>query len=60
MAKKTITVASTASEKLKALQSAMSKIEKDFGKGSIMKMGDQQIEHVEVVPSGSIGLWTYH
>ena len=56
MAKKTITVASSASEKLKALQSAMSKIEKDFGKGSIMKMGDQQIEHVEVVPSGSIGL----
>ena len=56
MAKKTITVASSAAEKLKALQSAMSKIEKDFGKGSIMKMGDQQIEHVEVVPSGSIGL----
>ena len=43
MAKKTITVASSAAEKLKALQSAMSKIEKDFGKGSIMKMGDQQI-----------------
>ena len=43
-------------EKLKALQAAMSKIEKDFGKGSIMRMGDEQIEHVDVIPSGSIGL----
>ena len=34
----------------------MSKIEKDFGKGSIMRMGDEQIENVEVIPSGSIGL----
>jgi len=44
------------SEKLKALQAAMSKIEKDFGKGSIMRMGDEQIENVEVIPTGSIGL----
>ena len=42
--------------KLKALQAAMSKIEKDLGKGSIMRMGDEQIENVEVIPSGSIGL----
>lgn len=42
--------------KLKALQAAMSKIEKDFGKGSIMRMGDESIEQVEVIPSGSIGL----
>ena len=42
--------------KLKALQAAMSKIEKDFGKGSIMKMGDEQIENVEVVSTGSIAL----
>ena len=42
--------------KLKALQAAMSKIEKDFGKGSIMRMGDEQIENVEVIPTGSIGL----
>ena len=42
--------------KLKALQAAMSKIEKDFGKGSIMKLGDEHIENVEVVPTGSIGL----
>lgn len=45
-----------ASDKLKALQAAMDKIEKSFGKGSIMKMGDDHIEEVEVIPSGSIGL----
>ena len=44
------------SEKLKALQAAMSKIEKDFGKGSIMKLGDENVENVEVIPTGSIGL----
>ena len=43
-------------EKLKALQAAMSKIEKDFGKGSIMRMGEEKIENVEVIPTGSIGL----
>ena len=43
-------------EKMKALQAAMAKIEKDFGKGSIMRMGDEQIEHVDVIPTGSIGL----
>ena len=42
--------------KLKALQAAMSKIEKDFGKGSIMKLGDDSIESVDVIPTGSIGL----
>ena len=36
-------------EKLKALQAAMSKIEKDFGKGSIMKLGDEHIEQVDVL-----------
>lgn len=44
------------SEKLKALQAAMDKIEKNFGKGSIMKMGDEIVEQVEVIPTGSIGL----
>ena len=44
------------SEKLKALQIAMAKIEKDFGKGSIMMMNDDNIEHVDVIPTGSIGL----
>ena len=43
-------------QKLKALQSALSKIEKDFGKGSIMRMGEEKIENVEVIPTGSIGL----
>ena len=43
-------------EKLKALQAAMDKIEKIFGKGSIMKMGDESVEQVEVIPTGSIGL----
>lgn len=44
------------SEKLKALQASMDKIEKAFGKGSIMKMGDEAIEVMEVIPTGSIGL----
>ena len=43
-------------DKLKALQAAMSKIEKDFGKGAIMRMGDKQIEDVEVISTGSIAL----
>ena len=43
-------------EKLKALQAAMDKIEKSFGKGSIMKLGDERIQDVEVIPTGSIGL----
>ena len=42
--------------KLKALQAAMSKIEKDFGKGSIMRMDDDHVENVDVIPTGSIGL----
>lgn len=44
------------SEKLKALQAATDKIEKSFGKGSIMKLGDESIENVEVISTGSIGL----
>ena len=44
------------SEKLKALQAAMAKIEKDFGKGSIMKLGEEKIDNIEVIPSGSIAL----
>jgi recombination protein RecA len=43
-------------EKLKALQLTLDKIEKTYGKGSIMKMGDEAIEEVEVIPSGSIAL----
>ena len=43
-------------QKMKALQAALSKIEKDFGKGSIMKLGEEKIENVDVIPTGSIGL----
>ena len=43
-------------QKLKALQAAMAKIEKDYGKGAIMRMGEEKIENVEVIPTGSIGL----
>ncbi len=43
-------------EKAKALQAAMDKIEKSYGKGSIMKMGDEKIENIEVIPTGSIAL----
>ena len=44
------------SEKLKTLQAAMDKIEKNFGKGSIMKLGDDSFEDIDVIPSGSVGL----
>lgn len=43
-------------EKLKALQSALEKIEKSYGKGSVMKLGDDRIQEVDVIPSGSIAL----
>ena len=44
------------SEKLKALKAAMEKIEKDFGKGSIMKLGEERIDNIQVIPTGSIAL----
>ena len=43
-------------EKLKALQVAMDKIDKSFGRGSIIKLGDDKVENVEVIPTGSIAL----
>jgi recombination protein RecA len=43
-------------EKLKALQLAMDKIEKDHGKGTIMKMGDSKVEDIPVISTGSVGL----
>jgi recombination protein RecA len=42
------------SEKMKAMQLAVGKIEKDFGKGSIMKLGDKIVQDVPVISSGSI------
>ncbi|MGI6073659.1 MAG: recombinase RecA [Fermentimonas sp.] len=44
------------SEKMKALRLAMEKIEKTYGKGSIMKMGDEKIDDIPVISTGSIGL----
>ena len=43
-------------DKLKALQAAMDRIEKNFGKGAIMKLGDENIQQIEVIPTGSLGL----
>ncbi|AUN13500.1 recombinase A [[Clostridium] sordellii] len=43
-------------EKLKALNSALSQIEKDFGKGSVMKLGEANSMAIDVIPTGSIGL----
>lgn len=44
------------SEKLKALESALSQIEKQYGKGSVMKLGDTEKMNVETVPTGSLSL----
>ena len=46
----------TAAEKLKVLAAAMQKIQTDYGKGAIMRMGDQKVENVPVIPTGSITL----
>lgn len=43
-------------EKLKALEVTIGKIEKDYGKGAIMKLGDQAVENIQVISTGSIGL----
>ncbi len=43
-------------EKLKALQLTMDKIEKTYGKGAVMRLGETPIETVEAISSGSIGL----
>ena len=42
--------------KLKALQITLDKLDKTFGKGSVMKLGDEVVEEIESIPSGSIGL----
>ena len=43
-------------EKLKALEVTIGKLEKDYGKGTIMKLGDRAIENIQVISTGSIGL----
>ncbi len=52
------TASEVSKEKLKALQATLDKIEKDFGKGAIMTMGDHPVAEVSVISSGSIGLDT--
>ncbi|MBR5957722.1 MAG: recombinase RecA [Salinivirgaceae bacterium] len=56
MAKEQANVSTANSEKIKALQLTIDKIEKNFGKGSIMRMGDNVVENVPVISSGSISL----
>lgn len=61
MAKKKTTTATTGrindtDEKKRALQMALDKIDKDFGKGSLMRLGDEAVQDVEVIPTGSVGL----
>lgn len=45
-------------EKLKVLNATLEKLEKSFGKGSIMRMGDTKVEDMDVISTGSIGLDT--
>ena len=54
--KESVEAKTPVNDKLKALQAAMEKIEKSYGKGSIMKMGDEAIEDIPVISSGSIAL----
>ncbi|MFI3299279.1 MAG: recombinase RecA [Rikenellaceae bacterium] len=57
MAKKVESVRPVAAdEKLKVLRAAMDKLEKDYGKGAVMRMSDRPVEDVAVIPSGSIGI----
>jgi len=53
---KEIKEVAVASEKVKALQLTLDKLEKTYGKGTIMKLGDNVIEPLEFIPTGSIGL----
>ncbi|HKK37915.1 MAG TPA: recombinase RecA [Cryomorphaceae bacterium] len=43
-------------EKLKALQMTIDRMEKSYGKGAVMKLGDNAIEKIDVIPSGSLGI----
>ena len=42
--------------KLKAIRLTMEKLDKTYGKGAVMRMGDSAVEEVEIIPSGSLGL----
>ena len=43
-------------EKMKALEMALSQIEKQFGKGSVMKLGEYKAMNVEAIPTGALSL----
>lgn len=49
-------MADISKDKLKALQMTLDRLDKTYGKGAIMRLGDSAVENVEVIPSGSIGL----
>ena len=44
------------SAKLKALQLTLDKLDKTYGKGAVMRLGDDIVEDIEAIPSGSLGL----
>ena len=54
--KKTIAAVDPKDARLAALSQAMARIEKDYGRGAVMKLGDEVVEDVEVISTGSIGL----
>ena len=56
MAKETMDADALRQEKLKILQSTIDKIEKSYGKGAIMRLGDRPTEELDVIPTGSISL----
>ena len=56
LAVKNKTMADDKSAKLKALQLTLDKLDKTYGKGSVMRLGDSAIEEVEAISSGSLGL----
>jgi len=56
MAKKEQDLNKDKQAKLKALQLTLEKLEKTYGKGTVMKLGDEPVEEMDVIPSGSIGL----
>lgn len=53
---KALKMSSEKEAKLKALQLTLDKLDKTYGKGTVMKMGDKAVEEVEVIPSGSLGV----
>ena len=53
---KAVPVFESAEEKQKAIETTMAKIEKDFGKGAVMMLGENQKMGIEAISTGSIGI----